>query len=42
MDVNIHSDMFTRDVIADPYTYYGRLQEEDPVHWNRSYALWRW
>jgi cytochrome P450 len=40
MDVQIHTDMFTRDVIADPYTYYGRLREEDPVHWNESYALW--
>ena len=40
MDANIHTDMFTRDVIADPYTYYGRLREEDPVHWNESYALW--
>jgi cytochrome P450 len=32
--------MFTRDVIADPYTYYGRLRDEDPVHWNDTYALW--
>jgi cytochrome P450 len=40
MDAQIQTDMFTRDVIADPYTYYGRLREEDPVHWNESYALW--
>ena len=33
-------DMFTPDVIADPYTYYGRLRDEDPVHWNETYALW--
>jgi cytochrome P450 len=33
-------DMFTSDVIADPYTYYGRLRHEDPVHWNDTYALW--
>ena len=33
-------DMFTSDVIADPYTYYGRLRDEDPVHWNDAYALW--
>jgi len=32
--------MFTRDVIADPYGYYGRLRDEDPVHWNDTYALW--
>ncbi len=36
----IHDDMFTPDVIADPYTYYGRLRDEDPVHWNETYALW--
>ena len=36
----IHDDMFTEDVIADPYAYYGRLREEDPVHWNEKYALW--
>jgi cytochrome P450 len=33
-------DMFTPDVIADPYTYYGQLREEDPVYWNEKYALW--
>jgi cytochrome P450 len=36
----VHDDMFTPDVIADPYTYYGRLRDEDPVHWNDTYALW--
>src|SRR4051794_16698754 len=36
----IPDDMFTPDVIADPYAYYGRLREEDPVHWNDDYALW--
>ena len=29
-----HDDMFTPGVIADPYAYYGRLRDEDPVHWN--------
>jgi cytochrome P450 len=32
--------MFTDEVIADPYTYYGRLREDDPVHWNALYELW--
>jgi cytochrome P450 len=32
--------MFTPDVIADPYSYYGRLRDEDPVHWNETYELW--
>jgi cytochrome P450 len=36
----LQDDMFTPDVIADPYAYYGRLRDEDPVHWNDAYALW--
>jgi cytochrome P450 len=40
MGIAIQDDMFTPDVIADPYTYYGRLRDEDPVHWNDTYALW--
>ena len=36
----VHDDMFTPNVIADPYGYYGRLRDEDPVHWNDPYALW--
>ncbi len=40
MTTAIRDDMFTPDVLADPYTYYGRLRDEDPVHWNDTYALW--
>jgi cytochrome P450 len=40
MGTAIQDDMFTPDVIADPYGYYGRLRDEDPVHWNDAYALW--
>src|ERR1700761_1063913 len=40
MAAPIPSDMFTQDVIADPYTYYGRLRDEDPIHWNETYELW--
>ena len=40
MAIAIQDDMFTPDVIADPYGYYGRLRDEDPVHWNDTYALW--
>src|SRR5271169_6574052 len=36
----VRDDMFTADVIADPYGYYGRLRDEDPVHWNKAYELW--
>ena len=40
MAIAIQDDMFTPDVIADPYAYDGRLRDEDPVHWNDTYALW--
>ncbi len=40
MVIAIDEDMFTPEVIADPYTYYGRLREEDPVHWNELYEMW--
>ena len=36
----INDDMFTGAAIADPYSYYGQLREEDPVHWNEKYNLW--
>ena len=40
MASRIQDDMFTPEVIADPYTYYGRIRDEDPVHWNETYELW--
>jgi cytochrome P450 len=40
MAIAIQDDMFTPEVIADPYGYYGRLRDEDPIHWNDAYALW--
>ncbi|MEE8176482.1 MAG: cytochrome P450 [Acidobacteriota bacterium] len=36
----INDDMFTGQAISDPYGYFGRLREEDPVHWNEKYELW--
>lgn len=36
----IQDNLFTQEVIADPYAYYGRLREEDPIHWNEAYELW--
>jgi cytochrome P450 len=36
----LQDNMFAPDVIANPYAYYGRLREEDPVHWNETYELW--
>jgi cytochrome P450 len=40
MPVATQDDLFTPDVIANPYAYYGQLRDEDPVHWNPSYELW--
>ena len=40
MSNGLPDDMFTPDVIADPYAYYGRLRDEDPVHWNEKYEVW--
>ena len=40
METAIHDDLFAPDVIADPYTYFRRMREEDPVHWNVKYELW--
>src|ERR671922_1760800 len=36
----ISDDLFSREVTNDPYTYFGHLREEDPVHWNALYELW--
>src|SRR5437667_1744174 len=40
MSIALQDDMFTPDVIANPYAYYGRLRDEDPVHWNETYGVW--
>ena len=40
MTTAINDDIFTPEAIADPYTYFGRLREEDPVHWNEKCELW--
>ena len=36
----INDNMFTAEVMQDPYRYYGRIRDEDPVHWNELYELW--
>jgi cytochrome P450 len=38
--VAVHEDLLGPDVVEDPYTYFGRLREEDPVHWNPLYETW--
>jgi cytochrome P450 len=40
VDLDIDEDMFSPEVIADPYAYYGRLREQDPVHWNPLHQVW--
>ena len=37
---HIPDDMFTGDAIADPYAYYGRIRDQDPIHWNETYQMW--
>ena len=36
----INEDLLGPEATADPYTYYGRLREEDPIHWNPLYETW--
>jgi cytochrome P450 len=36
----INDDLFTPEDIADPYPYFRRLREADPVHWNEKYGVW--
>jgi cytochrome P450 len=40
MLTTVQDNLFSPDVIANPYAFYGRLRDEDPVHWNEIYALW--
>ncbi len=32
--------LFDPAVIADPYPFFARLREQDPVHWNAPFQLW--
>jgi cytochrome P450 len=40
MPAALQDNLFAPEVIANPYAYYGRVRDEDPVHWNRAYELW--
>ena len=40
MATAIDDDLFSPDVIHDPYAYFGRLREEDPIHWNEKHGAW--
>ena len=37
---DLHDNMWDKEVIDDPYTYYGLLRERDPIHWNEQYEVW--
>jgi cytochrome P450 len=36
----ISDDEYSPEAIADPYTFYGRMRDAEPVHWNRMHQLW--
>ena len=36
----IDDDIFSPEVMTDPYPYFGRLRDEDPIHWNEKYDIW--
>jgi len=38
-DVDLDA-LFAPEVIADPYPFFARLREQDPVHWNAPFQLW--
>ncbi len=40
MVTTFNENLFSPEVVQDPYTYFGRMREEDPVHWNNPYKLW--
>ena len=40
MSATLTDDLFHPEVISDPYTYFGRLRDTGPVHWNARFGLW--
>lgn len=43
MDAPVKSmpdDFMAPEAIADPESYFGRLREEDPIHWNENRKMW--
>lgn len=37
---DISDDMLSPEAIKDPESFFGRLREEDPVHWNEKLKAW--
>ena len=40
MSAELQDNLFAPEGIANPYDYYGRVREQDPVRWNKAYELW--
>lgn len=38
--LQINEDLLCAEAIDDPYAYFGRLREHDPVHWNPLWQGW--
>ena len=36
----IDDNLFAPEIIADPYSYFGRLREQDPAHWRQGLNDW--
>lgn len=36
----VQEDLLAPEVVRDPYTYFARLREHDPVHWNDRWGGW--
>ncbi len=35
-----HEDLFAPDIVHDPYSYFSRVRNEAPVHWNDRHQTW--
>jgi cytochrome P450 len=40
MATAISDELFTPDIVNDPYPYFTRLREADPIYWNETYKVW--
>jgi cytochrome P450 len=37
---DLSDEEYSKDAVEDPYEFYGRMRDQDPVHWNTKYELW--
>ncbi|GLX11141.1 biotin biosynthesis cytochrome P450 [Microbispora sp. NBRC 16548] len=40
MTMTVDDEILRSDRLADPYSYFALLREQDPVHWNERYRSW--